>query len=254
MMGSIFSPARFFYFSLRDFVFNKKNYILLAAITFGITVVISFFSQYFSSNIVSADNSNGSFFSTYLFFSTLGVAASSFDYYKKNSLMNDAFMLPASFFEKWLFAFVKTLILWPIVFIAVVFLGFFIGEFLGSLVFSASFSPFPSFVHSIGPVFSGDYMLGFISSHAIFFFGAVFFRKNAFFKTLLSIICFFVIFVLWLILWAYVFAFSSSMVFDVFSRMYLSWDVIRMIYIFVIVFFWGMSFIRFRELENINGF
>lgn len=190
-LNNIFNLKRFFYLSKVELINNWRIYLLKDLIIVLIFVNLTIFSNMFN----SVTDPYG-FFVINLF---LGVIFTSLTFNQiHNKESGIAFlMLPCSIEEKF---FVK-LLFTTLVYFVFAFVSIFVASLVVGLVkfafFKVSFTFLNPVAHNIFKVF-----LIYIYFHSMFFFGAVFFKKNNFLFTALSMI---VIILVLMILFSFIF-------------------------------------------------
>lgn len=195
MKTEFFNMERFGLLLKRQYILNFKSWMIALVSVAGFIIFISFL------NLISTQND-----SWITIFNSLGVvvffitgmvfASLSFSEMGTYSKSLQYITLPASRFEKFFSAWLSTSIFYFIVStLTLVISSAFIGM-LSALIFKGDFLVFNPFTAKYAEV-----LLAYMIGHSAFFLGAVWFRKGAFFKTLLTMFVINIITNTWLAVW-----------------------------------------------------
>ena len=174
-----FSPGRWIKLLRADLVQYRNSLSIAAIAVFGaVLVVLVFFAP-----------STGSWQPHRFFLSSLlflgGLIFTSYSFVElADPVRRSAYLLtPASTLEKIAVRLLLTLVGFPLSVLALYWMTSALGAWLGSLVWGKSFTIYHPFTE-----YTSQLLTVYPVVHAIFFLGAVWFRKNAAFKTLLSMV------------------------------------------------------------------
>ncbi len=265
IVDSVFNPARLRFLIVRDVFLSGRSMIITSVTLFLVIVVISILNNL-------SRHSGFSHFSNFLLILIIAgyvISAKAFIDIHSKSRAYEWFMLPASLFEKFVARLIITSVGWAVLFTVLYSLASVTGESLNLVLFGYRhdlFNPFSKDVFFV--------ILHYLITQSVFLFGAVYFRKNHFIKTVLSILLVGIGFVLVsLLIWRVFFVgyFPSlftgdgaehwGMGFNWVSFNYkiegvvkAVWVMIRIVYyVFFAPFFWLLSCIRLAETEVRNG-
>ncbi|MFO7977594.1 MAG: hypothetical protein R6U64_02965 [Bacteroidales bacterium] len=179
--SSFFSLQRFFLVLRRDMVLNQKTLLIGLAAMSGLLLVQSVIQTYASGGVFSLEAFSGSGI-TYFFVFGYVVASMVFKELHVPARSQFFLTLPASNLEKVAAAWVVSAPLYVVgVFLALTLISL-LAALLNALLFGSAllvFNPFTTMNLYAAGVF--------LVTHSIFFLGAVYFRKNNFLKTILSL-------------------------------------------------------------------
>lgn len=254
-MENIISFKRLYFFIETEILENYKSYFInLAALNlfFFLIMWLKFSEKGFS-------------YETYLhlfpfFYFLMGLIFTSRIFTKANSkfLNHDFLMLPVSNFEKFFGLLLMSTIVYTIAYFSI----FSLTTALITLYFHVSaklsadiFNPFSMEVLNI---FSSYLVI-----HCVFFFGAVFFKKSNFVKTIISMVLFFILLMIssaWFIFkfenagsWTmnFVYSFEDFLLYGG-NNLGISFTSF-FLYFILIPFFWGVSFYKMKNIEVKDG-
>ncbi len=195
MKTEIFNMSRFGLLIRRQSLLHSNSWIIALVSVAGSIIFIAFMSLIFSRNDswISSFNSFGviAFFITGLVFASL-----SFSEMGTYTRSLQYVTLPASRFEKFFAAWLISSVFY---FIAATIMLMFSSAFVGLLsvlIFKGNFLMFQPFTMKFA-----ETALAYFIAHSIFFLGAAWFRKAAFFKTLLTIFILNIITQVWWFIW-----------------------------------------------------
>ena len=258
-IDDFFNISRFLKLFVLDFKKDYRGFLIALGGIYAFFLIPSLISGY-----TGAPNE---YLSTYLFLFIIGGAAITGrvfkDYYRRDR-NTPLLMLPASKVEKWF----EKLVLSSIGWIAVSFTGFSVYTLLAAGLNELIFG-----VHS-SPVWWDkiliDVYLHYFIIHAVVFLGASVYKKLALFKTILSL--FVIGFMLSLIslffariifsdLFHYLINFPRGTVPPFFYNIPADWEptlmkwarIFKWLYWLIIPYCWGVSFVRFTEIEVKDG-
>ncbi len=177
MKNKEFNLPRFFHVLKRDLFFQYKGAIITISIILGIYFLVELISY------ATAGNTEVLMFANGLFIAGIIATSVSFNEFHDRTMSTATLTYPASRAEKFLSK-------WSITTI-----GYVLAALIIYFVFSAVMKGIFTLIFGHGPgLFNPlDFRIrqaiaGYLWVHAVFFFGAVFFKKGAFIKTLLSVI------------------------------------------------------------------
>jgi hypothetical protein len=252
-MNDFFSWNRFKLLIARDWSIHSKMMIITLGTIIGIFL---FWNLIYPTNIYTlADRPTG--FLWLLFFGGIFLTSNAFKELQNPQNRTNYFMLPASYFEKYISRWGLTSIGYALA-VLLFYTFFYWSVNLASFLFS---NHFPPFFNPFNWIFLKS-MLIYSVIHAMFFLGAVYFRKNVMIKTLFALAIFGIIlsvFSLILGRWVVFGVLTHDHLHDVLHstlqgstwKMIWGWRHIIHISFWAMVTFicWIVSYVRFKELE-----
>lgn len=193
MYTSLYNPNRQYHFVLRQATLFKQRWIIAAAALFGVMLLISLFTAYTNPNGLAGMRE----FYTVIFVIT-GLIFTS-QVFMELHAPNQAYAfltLPVSTLEKLIGSWFITSPLYVLVFTAATYAIYLISSLVSGFAVSPASFFTQDFLYNIG-----SYMV----IQTIFLWGASFFRKNNFLKTVLSLLLLFISLGLWggLLIWLF---------------------------------------------------
>lgn len=264
-LARIFSSRRLLFLIRRDVFLSGRSIVIISITLFLVIVVISIINN-FSRHSGFSHFLN---FSVTLFIAGYIMAARAFIDIHDKSRAYEWFMLPASILEKFLTRLIITSLGWAVLFTIIYSVASLFGETMNLIIFGyrhVLFNPFSERVLLA--------VLQYLITQSVFLFGAVYFRKNHFIKTLLAILIVGIGFLLvCLLVWRIFFSSYFPWLFNGNGyeglTMSLDWEsfvyegekilnafgrVIRVVYYLLFApFFWLLSYLRITETEVKNG-
>lgn len=218
----------------------------------------------------SAASAFSIFAGAFLIIATIEMGSHTFNEYKQKNEAYRWLMLPASQLEKWSSSFLTSFLIVPVVYIAVFIAASIIANLLLLITgFDTSIELLNPFSDSVWNLIKGYWMI-----HPLFFFGAIYFKKQPILKISASIV---IIIIMWamysvalanLLLADLVMAAKDSLqgvspevvtqqfsflIFDEHGVQFVSNAFTKTVFYTLCIgyftFFWGLSFLRFKELE-----
>ena len=251
---------------LKHDIFLSGKSILITFITLSAATIVLTILAVIAGNPEFSHLAN---FSVILFIFGYVITAKSFTDMHSKERAYEWFMLPASMLEKLTAKLLITSIGWAFLFLIVYTLSALAGESLNSLIFNYRHTFFNPFDKNTWFV-----ILQYLITQSVFLFGAAYFKKNHFIKTILSLLTFFIFIVIIAGLLGRIFFFQyfneiirSDGHFS--SAFNFSWDafalhltnIMRILdasgkivyYALFAPFFWLLTYFRITEKEVKNG-
>ncbi|WP_237223187.1 hypothetical protein [Spirochaeta thermophila] len=181
------------------------------------------------------------------YFTGWAIAASAHKELQQKGAHHEWFTLPVATWEKALFRMIPSLVLWPLVFFPLVW----VGRMLSVILFAIIDPSHHFFLVSLYPKEVGDLVLTYSLGHALFYFGGVYFTSHPVPKTILVTILGFFLLGMWTAGWLWVWTRLKGLSFFgwIEGAVSLSKGFSTGISIFTTLVFWGLSFIRMKERE-----
>lgn len=222
----------------REFRMNYRNYIMIGAFIFGIYFMFFLFGMLFGAS--PGNKVVWIFFKLFLIVGGAYFASLSFADIKR-PVGYFYLTIPASNFEKVLTKWVVTLVGWVVAYSLVYFLFTFIGKLM---IFA---------VHQEGDILisfkqvSWELVLTYLSTHAVFFFGASLFKKNSFILTIVAISVISMIITVITFIVAKVVHWNLDLInLDLIMNLDSIWLIFEIITILTL---WTLSFVRLRKTQ-----
>lgn len=251
MRTEVFNTNRFLLLLKRQQVILFRTWLIALLAVTGAVMFVAFL------NLIGSQGQSwlGSFnkFGVFAFFVT-GLVFASMAFQEMGSYAKSLqyITLPATMFEKFFNAWLITSVIFVLIATLALVVASAIIALIGVLIFKADFIVFNPFTQAYLKV-----LLGFFIVHAAFFLGAVWFKKAAFFKTLLSLFVVNVILNIWLGIWTMLIINPFKIMADTdtyFSSMHFTSNgqlehIITAFIIVLALFLLFVSWVRFKERE-----
>lgn len=229
-----FNIRRFLLLLKNMFIGQYKLFLISCGIIFGLFFIIHDYNILYQTLLIP-----------------VGIILTSMSFAEYKNSPGDLFhiLIPCSTTEKYLIKFFMTTIVYIF--------GLLIIFLLFSLIFF-----FRNKTHFLFlKLLNWNLIRSYLIAHSIFFFGAIYFKKYAFIKTLFSI---FLVIIVYVAFFGFIFYFffGKPNLFNIQEiNRYLvklisktKWNTIKEIFFYLTpIFFWILTFIRFREIEVKNG-
>lgn len=187
MKNNIFDFKRFTKLAQLNIKLNQRKILIALGAFVGILILIASMMASFGRSFDSLQITMASFSSVCLIVGLATVASKAFDNVNTSPKAISYLTIPSSTTEKFIWAWGSSLILYAIIF----FITFLVGSNISNALFAAiTHEPFQLF--SIDKLPNGmndivnESIFSFISTHAVFFLGAIYFKKASIGKTILS--------------------------------------------------------------------
>lgn len=178
MSSNIFNPQRQYYFVLRQFWLFQNRWAIAAGAIFGILLIVSILIALYNPIALFGVRE---FYNAVFIFGGLILTSQIFMELHAPNRSYSFLSLPASTLEKLAGSWLFTSPLYIVVFYFITFIIYLVSFLIAGEAFSFSYFFTPSMGHTIA-----NYMV----IQTIFLWGACYFRKNNFLKTLLALIVF----------------------------------------------------------------
>lgn len=166
---------------IRNFIINKRRY-LTVYLAIALTLMLVFFIQTFSIKEVSYEAMGNIF---YFVFFLGGFIFTSNAFFELDSPAKSSFylLIPASHLEK----FIAQYLIVSVIYVIIAQISFLLVATIGASLACLSFDIYFSF-YDYANIAHFEYIAIYLVLQTVFFTGSLYFKNNAFFKTLLSLV------------------------------------------------------------------